>query len=294
MEKKQVKQSAQKGIQTKVRQETQCKRQEEKVDAESFKLQNKRKTLLCTQLAKGENILLQEAKMDAWRKNWIEIATIWAMSMEGATKQDVAYMLLRLEVKHGERKGIGREAGSYPSQGNINRLVASGENESGERRFLGLIKEYAGPTGVQLRNYSEKSTGLFKKAIKDLPQTKKGRNIPDLVLEIAVDAHNKLGQLDMMMRVPPQYYAVRNHTRSEMSRASGISFEDENIRKGTGKETMGPEIGYLVLVKSSDFTKRGMITEIHGEGAATVHTEDGDTKRGIGRLRPPTGNRLSR
>ena len=155
-------------------------------------------------------------------------------------------------------------------------------------------KEYAGPTEVQLRNYSERSTGLFKGAIKDLPQTKKDRNIPDLVLEIAVDAHNKLGQLDMMMRGPPHYYAVMNHTRSEMSKASGISFEDGNTREGTGKETMVPEIGYLVLVKSSDFTKRGMITEIHREGAATVHTEDGDTKRGIGRLCPPTGNRLSR
>ena len=50
-------------------------------------------------------------------------------------------------------------------------------------------------------------------------------------------------------------------------------------------------------VKTSDFTKRGtygVITEIHGEGSATVHTKDGDMKRAIGQLCPLAGNCLSR
>ena len=70
-----------------------------------------------------------------------------------------------------------------------------------------------------------------------------------------------------------------------------------NIREGTGKKTIQAEIGDLVLVKTSDFTKRGMygvITEIHGEGTATVHTKDGDIKRAIGQLCPLAGDCLSR
>ena len=88
------------------------------------------------------------------------------------------------------------------------------------------------------------------------------------MLEIAVNAHSKLGQLDTMMRGPPQYFAVMKHTRSGMSRVSRINFEDENIKEGTGKETMVSEIGYLVLAKSSDFTKRGMITRRRGRHSA--------------------------
>ena len=45
-----------------------------------------------------------------------------------------------------------------------------------------------------------------------------------------------------------------------------ISFVKGNIREGTGKKTIVAEVGDLVLVKTSDFTKRGMygvITEIH-------------------------------
>ena len=56
-----------------------------------------------------------------------------------------------------------------------------------------------------------------------------------------------------------------------------ISFVEENIREGTGKKTTVAEVGDLVLVKASDFAKRGtygVIMEIHGEESATVHTKD--------------------
>ena len=199
-----------------------------------------------------------------------------------------------------------------------------------------MVKEYTCPTDAQFRNYSERSTGLFKRAIKDLLEVKKDKNLPaltkstwDLILELAADVCNKLpmgklnddyicpgdlircgrneivveetcsklGQLDKMMKGLSQYYAVINHARNEMLRANLISFVKGNIREGTGKKTIVAEVGDLVLVKTSDFTKRGMygvITEIHGEGSATVHTKDGDMKRAIGQLCPLAGNCLSR
>ena len=94
-----------------------------------------------------------------------------------------------------------------------------------------------------------------------------------------------------------QYYAVMNHTRNEMLRANLVSFVKGNIKEGTGKKTIVAEVGDLVLVKTSDFTKRGtygVITEIHGEGTATVRTKEGDMKRAIGQLCPLAGNYLTR
>ena len=55
------------------------------------------------------------------------------------------------------------------------------------------------------------------------------------------------------------------------------------------------EVGDLVLIKTTDFTKRGtygVIKEIHGEGSATIRTKDGDMKRAIGQLCPLAGNCL--
>ena len=266
----------------------------------------------------------------------IETAAIWAVAMEGATTQDVVKALLRLEVRYGEIKGISRDAGSNLLQGNINPPLVIRKDESAQRRLFGLIKEYTCPTDAQFRNYSERSTGLFKRAIKDLLEVKKDKHLPaltksswDLILELAADVCNKLpmgklnddyvcpgdlircgrneivigetcsklGQLDKMMKGLSQYYAVINHARNEMLRANLISFVKGNIREGTGKRTIVAEVGDLVLIKTSDFTKRGIygvITEIHSEGTATVRTKDGDMKRAIGQLCPLAGNCLSR
>ena len=108
---------------------------------------------------------------------------------------------------------------------------------------------------------------------------------------------SKLGELDRMMRGLSQYFAIMNHARNEMLRANLISFVKANIKEGTGKRTITAEVGDLVLIKTSDFTKRGtygVITKIHGEGSATVHTKDGDIKRAIGQLCPLAGNCLIR
>ena len=119
-----------------------------------------------------------------------------------------------------------------------------------------------------------------------------GRN--EIVLE---ETCSKLGELDRMMKGLSQYYPVMNHTRNEMLRANLVSFVKGNIREGTGKKTIVAEVGDLVLVKTLDFTKRGtygVITEIHGEGTATVHTKEGDMKRAIGQLCPLAGSYLTR
>ena len=100
-----------------------------------------------------------------------------------------------------------------------------------------------------------------------------------------------------MMRRLSQYFAIINYTRNEILRANLISFVKANIKEGKGKRTITAEVGDLVLVKRSDFTKRGtygVITEIHGEGTATVHTKDGDLRRAIGQLCPLAGSHLMR
>ena len=93
-----------------------------------------------------------------------------------------------------------------------------------------------------------------------------GRN--EIVIE---ETCSKLGELDRMMRGLARYFAIVNHTRNEMLKANLISFMKANIKEGKGKRTITAEVGDLVLVKTSDFTKRGIdgvITEIHGEGTA--------------------------
>ena len=82
-----------------------------------------------------------------------------------------------------------------------------------------------------------------------------------------------------------------------MLRANLISFVKANIKEGKGKKTIIAEVGDLVLIKTSDLTRRGVygiITEIHGEGTATVHTKEGDLRRAIGQLCPLAGSHLMR
>ena len=85
--------------------------------------------------------------------------------------------------------------------------------------------------------------------------------------------------------------------RNEVLRANLISFVKANLKEGKGKRTIKAEIGDLVLVKTSDFTKRGVygvITEIHGEGTATVHAKEGDLRRAIVQLCPLAASHLRR
>ena len=106
---------------------------------------------------------------------------------------------LRLEVRYGNIKGISRDAGSNLLQGNINPELAQSEKIESEERLFGKLREYTCPTDAQFRNYSERSTGLFKKAVNQLLEVKKDKGLPtltkaswDLILEQAADVCNKL------------------------------------------------------------------------------------------------------
>ena len=129
----------------------------------------------------------------------LQTASIWTIAMEAATTKEVVKALLRLEVRYGEIKGISRDAGSNLLQEYINpKLMQHGKDEAEERLF-GKLREYTCPTDAQFRNYSERSTGLFKKAVNQLLEVKKDKGLPtltkaswDLILEQAADVCNKL------------------------------------------------------------------------------------------------------
>ena len=102
-----------------------------------------------------------------------------------------------------------------------------------------------------------------------------GRN--DIVFD---ETTSKLGELDKMMRGLAQYYSVVNHMRNEMLRA---------------KKKIVAQEGDLVLIKASDFTKRGIygvISQIDSEGTATMRTKEGEMKRAISQLCPLAGSHL--
>ena len=83
-------------------------------------------------------------------------------------------------------------------QDNINPLVALQDEET-PKRLLGLIEHYVAPTDAQHRNYSERSTRMFKRMMENLAQAKKDVGFPtltktslDLIMLVASDACNKV------------------------------------------------------------------------------------------------------
>ena len=56
-----------------------------------------------------------------------------------------------------------------------------------------------------------------------------------------------------------------------------IRFVKGNLKEGAGKRTIIAEPGDLVLIKTSDLTKRGIygvISEINSEGTATIMAKE--------------------
>ena len=94
--------------------------------------------------------------------------------------------------------------------------------------------------------------------------------------------------LDAIRKGLLEYSAVRNHAESKKLRTNMTNLLKGNIKEGIGKGMILGEIGDLVLVKTSGFTRKGTYgvnIEIHSEGSAAVHAKDGDMKRAIGGLR---------
>ena len=103
------------------------------------------------------------------------------------------------------------------------------------------------------------------------------------------ETRSELEQEDKRMKGLPQHTSVMNQTENEMIRTDVISFGEENIREGIGKETTVKGVGDLTLGSGSDLVMERtyeVTTKIHGEEPATVQAKDGGAKRDIKQVMP--------
>ena len=167
---------------------------------------------------------------------------------------------------------------------NINPLVLL-QSEETPKRLLGVIEHYVAPTDGQHRNYSERSTRMFKRMMENLVQKKKDVGFPaltksslDLIILVASDACNKvpygftegvyicpadligcrtneirieetaskLSEINTMMRGLTQYFRIINNTRNQILRESLRDFGHKLIKDGKGKRDIRAYLGDLV------------------------------------------------
>ena len=94
-----------------------------------------------------------------------------------------------------------------------------------------------------------------------------------IVIEVTA---SKLEELDAMIKGISQYFAVINHVRNEILKTNLISFVKGNLKEGTGKIIIKAEVGDLCLIKTPDYTKRGIygvIRDIDSAGTARLMTK---------------------
>ena len=80
--------------------------------------------------------------------------------MESMDTKQVILCLLRLENRYGKIIGISRDSGSNMLEDNLNPKTED------DTRLFENINDYTAPVDAQFRNYSERSTGLLKKFMK--------------------------------------------------------------------------------------------------------------------------------
>ena len=80
--------------------------------------------------------------------------------------------LLRLETRYGNIQAISRDSGTNLLEANLNPKTED------EDRLFNLIKDYTAPVDAQFRNYSERSTGLIKKYLRQACGVEKNQSIP--------------------------------------------------------------------------------------------------------------------
>ena len=95
--------------------------------------------------------------------------------MESMETKQIIYSLLKLEAKYGELKGISRDAGTNMLTENLNPKTED------DQRLFNLVGDYAAPTDAQFRNYSERSTGLIKKYLRQAAGVEKTENLPVMI-----------------------------------------------------------------------------------------------------------------
>ena len=103
------------------------------------------------------------------------------------------------------------------------------------------------------------------------------------------ETRSELEQEDKRMKELQQH--TMNQTENEMIRTDVISFGEENIREGIGKETTVKGVGDLTLASGSDLAMERtyeVTTKLHGEEPATVQAKDGGAKKDIKQMMPMT------
>ena len=247
----------------------------------------------------------------------LQTGAIWATLMEGAGTNEVVKALIKLEVTYGRVCRISSDAGSNMLRENLNPITVLQEGNA-PRRLLGIIDSYVTPVDGQFRNYTERSTGMLKRMIRNLSGARKDREIPplpktslDLILLVAVDACNKvplgrsegvylcpadllscrtnevriettaskLHNLDKMMEGLTQYFKIVNNTRNNILRENLKAFHQKKLNLGKGAKEISAHVGDLVLIKNSDNEREGTYGVIQEiEGDSTAILR---TRKGI-------------
>ena len=102
-------------------------------------------------------------------------SVIEVMLMETMDTKQVILCLLRLENRYGKIIAISRDSGTNMLAENMNPKTED------ETRLFESIKEYTAPVDSQFRNYSERSTGLLKKFMKQMCGIGKTETVPTLL-----------------------------------------------------------------------------------------------------------------
>ena len=95
--------------------------------------------------------------------------------MESMETKAVIMALLRLETRYGDIEGISRDSGSNMLEENLNPKTDDGQ------RLFSLVKDYTAPIDGQFRNYSERSTSLLKKYMRQSCGVEKKEGIPTML-----------------------------------------------------------------------------------------------------------------
>jgi hypothetical protein len=90
----------------------------------------------------------------------INSSAVQIILMESMETKQVIVSLLRLETRYGDIQAISRDSGTNLLEANLNPRTED------EDRLFNLIKDYTAPVDAQFRNYSERSTGLLKKYLR--------------------------------------------------------------------------------------------------------------------------------
>jgi hypothetical protein len=218
----------------------------------------------------------------------INSAAVQLILMESMETKQVVLSLLRLETRYGDIQAISRDSGTNLLEGNLNPKTED------ENRLFNIIKDYTAPVDAQFRNYSERSTGLIKKYLKQACGIEKNDTIPvmlrseiEFLLDMAASMVNRIPYAfsrDMVIISPadtlfmgpkwdflPQTKSklrsindmvsnLKIHKKEmEKIRDEHLIHELENAKLKTKKQgritgDIKPEVGDLVLIRNEGKT----------------------------------------